>query len=228
MSEINLETFLVDFQDHLAPKLDTYEQAIYLYIFRHSRLVGLEEVVIGFKSARTRIACGVGQDGSPMSETTMYKKLARLEQRGCVNVLQTEHKGRRLRLFLPHKIAGVVPLPDIPLELDLESMDFFEVSENRLMILQREGYRCFYTLKPIDQQSFVAEHVTSRPSGDNSYRNIVAASREANNKKGNLTAENFFRRLFRDGYLSESEFEERLGALSNLKAGLLKPNIPSK
>lgn len=79
LSEIDLEAFLLDFQDHLAPKLDTYEQAIYLYIFRHSRLVGLEEVVIGFKSARTRMACGVGQDGSPMSESTMYKKLTQLE-----------------------------------------------------------------------------------------------------------------------------------------------------
>jgi len=226
LSEINLETFFVDFQDHLAPKLDTYEQAIYLYIFRHSRFVGLEEVVIGFKSARIRIACGVGQDGSPMSETTVYKKLVQLEQRGCLKVLQTEHKGRRLRLFLPHEIAGVVPPPNIPLEFDIESLDYFEVPENRLMILQREGYRCFYTLKPIDQLSFVAEHVISRPVGDNSYRNIVAASREANNRKGNLSAEDFFRRLFRDGYLSEIEFEERLLALSDLKAGLLKPNIP--
>lgn len=158
----------------------------------------------------------------------MYKKLMQLEQIGCVKVLQTEHKGRRLRLFLPHEIAGMVPPAYLPPELNLESMDFFEVPENRLMILQREGYRCFYTLKPIDQLSFVAEHVISRPSGDNSYRNIVAASREANNRKGNLTAEDFFRRLFRDGYLSESEFGERLGALSNLKAGLLKPDIPSK
>ena len=161
-----------------------------------------------------------------MSESTMYKKLSQLEQIGCVKVLQTEHKGRRLRLFLPHEIAGIVPPPDIPVELDLDSMDFFEVPENRLMILQREGYRCFYTLKPIDQLSFVAEHVISRPVGDNSYLNIVAASREANNRKGNLSAEDFFRRLFRDGYLSEIEFEERLLALSDLKAGLLKPNIP--
>lgn len=35
-----------EFQDYLAPKLDTYEQAIYLYVFRHGRLQGKSEVTI--------------------------------------------------------------------------------------------------------------------------------------------------------------------------------------
>ena len=47
---------LQEFQDFLAPKLDCYEQAIYLYLFRHSRLHGKAEVVVGFKSARKRMA----------------------------------------------------------------------------------------------------------------------------------------------------------------------------
>ena len=74
--QIDLSKFLIQFQDHLAPKLDTYEQAIYLYVFRHSRLIGLDEVTIGFTSARTRIATGVGQSGTPMSESSANKKLA--------------------------------------------------------------------------------------------------------------------------------------------------------
>jgi hypothetical protein len=28
--QINLQEFLIQFQDHVAPKLDTYEQAIYI------------------------------------------------------------------------------------------------------------------------------------------------------------------------------------------------------
>ena len=43
---MDLEKFMIQFQDYLAPKLDTYEQAIYLYVFRHSRLIGKEETVI--------------------------------------------------------------------------------------------------------------------------------------------------------------------------------------
>jgi len=62
---MDLREFFVNFHDHLAPKLDTYEQAIYLYVFRHSRLLGLEEVTIGFKSARHRLATGIGENGKP-------------------------------------------------------------------------------------------------------------------------------------------------------------------
>ena len=45
----NLEQVLKDIQDHLAPRLDVYEQAIDFYLFRHTRLLGLEEAVVGFK-----------------------------------------------------------------------------------------------------------------------------------------------------------------------------------
>jgi hypothetical protein len=48
MQPTDLLEFFVQFQDYLAPKLDTYEQAIYLYIFRKGRLLGLDEVTIGF------------------------------------------------------------------------------------------------------------------------------------------------------------------------------------
>ena len=46
MTPDQLREFFQQFQDHLAPKLDTYEQAIYLYIFRHSRFVGQDETVL--------------------------------------------------------------------------------------------------------------------------------------------------------------------------------------
>jgi len=104
-------------------------------------------------------------------------------------------------------------------------MDFFNVPENRILLLKRENYRCFYTLQKLDESNFVVEHVISRPAGNNSYRNLVAASREANNKKGAMSAEDYLRRLFRDSFLSEKEFRDRLHHLELLKAGELKPPV---
>jgi hypothetical protein len=222
---LDLREFFEHFQDHLAPKLDTYEQAIYLYVFRHSRLLDLEEVVVGFKSARHRLATGIGEDGRPMSEGTAYKKVASLEAKGCLTIVRTTHTGRLLRLHLPSEIEGLIS-PELPPEIiDIEDMDFFSVPENRQRLLVREQFRCFYTLKALDKDNFIVEHVVSRPDGNNSYRNCVAASREANNRKGAMSAEDFLRRLFREGYLSESEFDERKLALINLRAGLLKPSM---
>jgi hypothetical protein len=224
MSPDELREFVQQFQDYLAPKLDTYEQAIYLYIFRHSRFIGKEEAVIGFKSARARMATGLGVDGTPMSEGSAYKKLSTLDVKKCIKIVQTEHKGSRIKLYLPKEIEGVVPtVQSTPTEIDIEKADFFNDPENRLAILKRENFRCFYTLKNLDSNSFVVDHVVSRPNGNNSYRNVVAASREANNRKGASAAHDFLRQLFREGLLSEEELTERLRALDDLKVGRLKP-----
>jgi hypothetical protein len=131
--------FIEQFQDYLAPKLDTYEQALYLYIFRHGRLLGTDEVVIGFKSARRRMACGIGQDGSPMSENTAYEKLRSLQSKGYIVIVSSERTGRRIRLRLPDEIPGIIPPPATQAPpLSIEEMDFFEIEENRALILERE------------------------------------------------------------------------------------------
>ena len=222
---MDIREFFIQFQDYLAPKLDTYEQAIYLYVFRHSRLLGLEEVTIGFKSARHRLATGIGESGKAMSESTAYGKLASLQDKGYLTVVRTNHAGRVLRLHLPSEIPGLIQPKQAEAEVDIEAMDFFNVPENRALLLKREQQKCFYTLQTLDKDNFIVEHVVSRPIGDSSYRNCVAASREANNKKGSMPAEDFLRCLFREGYLNELEFQDRQHALVQLKAGVLKPAV---
>src|SRR5262245_43229794 len=123
---MELEQFFKDFQDHLAPRLDTYEQAVYLYLFRHTQLVNLEEIVIGFKSARRRIACGVGEKGKPMSENTAYEKLRSLEEKGCINILDSTREGRKIRLHLPSEIPGVIVFEAPVQATDLETLGFLQ------------------------------------------------------------------------------------------------------
>jgi len=60
--------FFLEFQDYLAPRLDVYEQAVYLYICRNTLAIGQTEAVIGFKSARKKMAFGIGTAGTPPSE----------------------------------------------------------------------------------------------------------------------------------------------------------------
>jgi len=223
MSAMELELFFKDFQDHLAPRLDTYEQAIYLYVFRHARLIGLEEAVIGFKSARRRMACGIGEKGKPMSENTAYEKLQSLQKKGCIVILDSTRDGRKIRLKIPSEIPGVVVTGTTSTPPDIEAEDFFEVEENRSRITAREGHRCFYCLRVLTPANYVIEHVVSRPLGNNSYRNVVAACRECNNRKGSSTAEEWLRALYRDGFLDGAVFQERQSHLERLRAGELKP-----
>jgi hypothetical protein len=222
-ASINLKLVLEQFQDFLAPRLDTYEQALYLYCFRHSRLVNKEEVVIGFKSARKRMATGIGEAGKPMSEGSCYKKLQSLAAKGCIDLVDSTHDGTKLRVHLPSEIVGVVPPDDSESATPLDEMDFFEVVQNREAVLRREGSLCFYCLRQLDPSNWLVEHVRSRPEGDNSYRNVVAACRTCNNRKGSMPASDFLRDLYRTGVLSQSEFEVRLAQLGLLENGELKP-----
>ena len=77
LGECDLRRFMVQLLDFVSPLLDTYEQAIYLYLFRHTRLIGKAENVIGFRSARARMACGIGEKGRPMSESTAARDFLR-------------------------------------------------------------------------------------------------------------------------------------------------------
>jgi len=221
--------FFEDFQDHLAPKLDTYEQAIYLYVVRHSRLQGLDDVVVGFKSARRRMAMGVGEAGKPMSEGSAYKKLQSLVTKGCIVMGDSLRDGTRLRARLPAEIPGIVPPPGVPREpKSLDDLDFFEEEELRDAIFVREAGQCFYCLRKLGPDSWVIEHVRSRPEGSNGFRNVVAACRGCNNRKGSSPARDFVRSLYRDGQLNEDELRHRMANLDRLEAGELRPEVAAE
>ncbi len=220
--------FLMQFEDHMTRNLDTYEQVIYLYVVRHSRLVGQADVVIGFKSARAAMAFGIGKAGTPMSERVCHEKLRSLEKKGYVQLLGTEQGGTRLRALLPSEIPGLLPSKGITPSPSLEDMDFFALPAHRLLILEREGGRCFYCLRSIDESNYVIEHAVSRPNGPNSCRNVVAACRQCNNRKGSTPAEDFLRALYREKLLSADEFDGRISHLERLRAGELRPNVANK
>ncbi len=224
-SALDLPLVFQQFEDFLAPRLDTYEQAVYLYCLRHTRFIGKNEAVIGFKSARKRMAMGIGEAGKPMSEATCYKKLQALAAKGCINVVDSTRDGTRLRLHLPAEIPGVVLAPEPTSPTDLDELDFFEDPKNREAIRRREQVRCFYCLRALDASNWLIEHVRSRPDGDNSYKNVVAGCRACNNRKGSTDAREFLRSLYRAGVLSQEDLEGRLQALSRLECGELKPEI---
>ncbi len=219
--------------DHLAPRLDAAELALYLYCIRHSHLQGKSELTVGLGSAVHRLPLGIGNPGHPMCEQTAMRKLRSLVSKGCVEILEVHRRGHRLRVALPADIPGVIPPPAQEPPPSLETMDFFEDpacpehirSERRLAILARENYQCFYCRRAMDSTNFLIEHVVSRPAGNNSYSNLVAACHACNTRKSNSPADEFLRQLYREGFLTQDDFSARISALQALKRGLLKPAV---
>ena len=206
--------FFIQFQDYLAPRLDVYEQAIYLYIARHTLAVGNREATIGFKSARKKMAFGIGKAGTPPSEHIIYDKLKSLEAKGCLKVLSSERLGTRVSIVDLAEIPGLVSGTPQDKTTSLEDLDFFTDPKYRRFILERESWKCFYCLAELKENNHVIEHVVSRPLGENSYRNVVAACRRCNNRKNSVSAEDFLRTLYREGFLTSEEFMGRQSHLN--------------
>lgn len=152
-----------------------------------------------------------------MSEATCYKKLRWLATKGCLKVLDSFRRGTEARVRTPHDLPGVIPQPIPTPEVRLEDLDFSSHASHRKLILHREGRRCFYCLRRLTSDNYVIEHVSSRPRGDNSYRKVVAACRECNNRKADREAAEYLRDRYRGGFLSHDEFDERLAALVRLR-----------
>ena len=55
---IDARRTLEEYHDHLAPRLDVYEQAVYLYLLRHSRLVGKPRITVELKALPARLPAG--------------------------------------------------------------------------------------------------------------------------------------------------------------------------
>ena len=223
---MDAKEFFIEFHDYMAPKLDTYEQAIYLYIVRHTRLLNSPNAVVGFKSVRKKMAFGVGKLGTAMSEGVCYDKLKSLEAKGCIEIVASERFGTRVAPKLPSEIPGLIAPAVSSAIIDLEDEDFFTLPEQRQRILEREGRVCFYCRCQLNKENYVIEHVTSRPDGNGNYRNVVAACRRCNNRKGETRATDFLRLLLREERLNDPEFEDRRAMLEKLKQGELKPQIP--
>jgi len=219
-----VEEILIEIQDKLVPILDSYEQAIYHYLFRHTYLVGVETCLYSTRTAE--IGLGTGDNSKQPSMKTRSKKLRSLEEKGCVQILERSNKGITVKLFLPNEIPGIQTQVVESESLDLEELDFYK--DRRLLnsLLDREDYRCFYTGRKITAENCYLDHVIPQASsGNNSYKNIVASCYDANSMKNDKPADEFIRILYKEEIISLSEFQELKEKLASLQAGELKPNM---
>jgi len=110
--------------------------------------------------------------------------------------------------------------------IDIEDVDFLKTPELRRAIHAREGGRCFYCLRQIPARLACIDHVVPRARvGCNSYRNLVSCCMECNSEKGERSAEEFLRWLFREHRLGAAELKDRFRKLELLAAGKLRPEM---
>jgi hypothetical protein len=178
-----------------------------------------------FSAKSAEIGFGTGAQGVPPSEKTRGKKLKSLHEKGFIKILNRSNKGTLVSVLLPTEIAGLIREVS-PLDTKLEDVDFYSDRRLLLAILERENYRCFYTGKKLAAEDCYLDHVVAQSSGgDNSYKNIVATSYDANSMKNNKPVDEFIRQIYREGLVSVAELNELNKKIVELQSGKIKPNL---
>ena len=218
----NIKIIYKEIQDNLVPILDTYEQAIYHYIFRHTYIIGKSQTY--FITRTAEIGYGKSNAESKPSGVQKSKKLRSLERKGAIKIIERSNKGILVEIVLPNDIQGLIE-EESKVKIDIDSLDFYQGRKLLPAIIEREEYRCFYTGKKIKEDNCYLDHVVPQSNGgNNSYKNIVACCYDANSMKGSKNVDDFLRDLFKEGILSLQDFNTVKEKLINLREGKLIPN----
>jgi DNA-binding Lrp family transcriptional regulator len=219
MDEQELLATAADISDRLIPErqLDTFEQALYWYLFRETHLRAAREATVSYAAIRKAIG---------VTKTAATRRLRSLQEKGCIKLVDTGWGGTKVSVSLPAEVLGTgAPAADA-VQVDIETINFFSDSQYREAILRREASACFYCLRKLTRENNALDHlVPQRDGGNDTYRNVVAACHSCNSSKNAISAEDFIRGLYRSGRLSDTELDQRLLAVEAVKQGELKPDV---
>jgi hypothetical protein len=216
-------------EDSLVPRLrlSVLERSIYSHLLRHSRLEGK----LRLRFSIQWLARAIRVSGGPTREA-----VRRLVALGALRLVDRSKAGHLVEVRLPEEITAVslnrvrsrnAAGPDGPAcAVNLEDADFLQTKALRQSIHSRERGLCFYCLRRLTPTQKCLDHVVPRVQlGRNSYRNLVSCCVECNSQKGERSATDFLRWLYRNGHLTAVELTARLRALDALAAGKLPPPL---
>jgi 5-methylcytosine-specific restriction endonuclease McrA len=216
-------------EDVLVPQLglSTVDRAVYSHVLRHSRLEG---------KPRLHFSIAWLARGAGLSHGRTREAIRRLLEQGILRLVKRSQAGHTVEVRLPDEIRldlvpGLASRKHAPREgtnaayATLEEIDFLGNPAMRAAIHARERGFCFYCLRRVEaEEENTLDHVVPRvEGGGNSYRNLVSCCPDCNSYKGGKPADDFLRRLYREGWLTAVELRKRLRALQELAEGKLRP-----
>lgn len=205
---------LVEIEDRLFQvlELDVWERCVYYHLLRQSN-GGSSPAVIAL--ARAARATG-------MSEDKIRRTIRSMAVKGCVRIDERGKNGHVVQILLPSEIDRVRESGGAEQVLNIEALDFYTDRRYAALIHKRDNRACFYCGRSIGADAFVLDHVIPVVlGGGNSHRNIVTSCHECNSIKQAEPADEFMRRLYRKGVLSQADLASTLERLAKLQGGHL-------
>jgi len=186
-----LVSFVVDF---LQPLLTTYEAAIYWSLFRHSILsTGQQHVRASIRGMMEGVVLSSSGQSEALSYGAVQKAMIGLENKGAIKKAgEPNREGTLYKVCLPEEIPvchnqmkQALALKTKPID-EKKDVDYYNVSENRLKVLERDEFLCTYCGKQLTRFTATLDHVQPvSKGGDNSFDNLVTACLLCNSRRGN-------------------------------------------
>lgn len=206
-------------------RLSVTDRVVYSHLLRHTFLEGRQRL----RFSIPWLSRGIGL----CSNSTRWA-VRRLISRRVLRLVQCSKAGHVVEVLLPDEILAAspdgagrkaCPVPHgFHPAIYSEEVDFLKTPALRSSLYARERGRCFYCLRHLSPQTRCLDHVVPQAEfGGNSYRNLAACCLQCNSQKGDRSAVDHFRRLYRERRLSDAELADRLRALDALAAGKLRP-----
>jgi len=217
-------------EDLLAPQLSfsLTDRVVYSHLLRHSRLEGKRH----FRFSIPWLSRGIR-----LSPRAAREAVRRMIARGVLRLVERNCQAHHVvRVLLPEEVPALRPAKTVApdpartaCDFSFGETDFWRAHSLRRAIHARERGRCFYCLRKLIRRRRCLDHVVPRAqSGRNSYRNLVSCCLDCNSQKGERSAVEHVRCLYRERRLSDHELSGRLRALDELAAGKLIPPLPGQ
>jgi len=164
----NIKSTIEQFVDYLLPELTPYETSLYFYLLCNSFVKnGSTEIRVGKRT----IAAGYGKGsrGEKTNYAHVSKILKGLEQKGCIEVGDTNRDGTLYIVILPKDIPLVAEKIASLLPQDTKE-DYFTDPNKRREIFERDRWICQYCGEKVTQENVTLDHFIPQSKGGKSSK----------------------------------------------------------
>lgn len=183
--QIDAKKIIEQFVDLLMPELTPYETTMYVFLLRNSYLKnGDSKIRIGKRTIAGNWS--KGSRGNKTNYAHVTKLVKGLEEKGCIQISDTNREGTLYTIHLPieiplakEKIAGTA---------DKNDDDYFTNKEKREEIFERDKYVCFYCGDKVNETNATLDHfIPQYKGGKHTKDNLKTACLICNSIKSGKT-----------------------------------------
>jgi hypothetical protein len=190
---LEIPSIICSVVDYLFPILSPIETTIYIYLFRHSILANGQQHLRVSVTTLINAASSHHKEKSNISSKSVQKALKGLEEIGALTIDgEVTHDGTLYKVKLPDEIPTCQErIKAINIKItgpiqEKRELDFYNVTENRLKVFERDAYKCHYCKKQLTRFSATLDHIQPVSKGGlNSFDNLTTSCLHCNSERGN-------------------------------------------